>query len=86
VNSKREVLHRPAYHFCAHPDVKTAAYEAGEPLPLGVPIEFETDLFRGNFFCRLKPIGPHPDDTGHKEYFEGKKRLYQVIVQGQFKE
>eukprot|EP00980_Cylindrotheca_fusiformis_P014214 scaffold3741_cov127-Cylindrotheca_fusiformis.AAC.6 len=78
--------HRPAY-ICAHPEVKTPEHSQGEPLPLGVPVEFETDLFKGKFFCRLKPIDPHPDDaTGHKEYFEGKKRHYQWIVQGRFKE
>lgn len=78
--------HRPAY-FCAHPDVKTTEYEAGQPLPLGIPIAFETDLFKGKVFCRLKAIEPLPEDAdGHKEYFEGKKRHYQFIVQGQFKE
>eukprot|EP00980_Cylindrotheca_fusiformis_P014213 scaffold3741_cov127-Cylindrotheca_fusiformis.AAC.5 len=78
--------HRPVY-LCAHPAVKTREYKPGEPLPLGVPVDFETELFKGKFFCRLKPIDPHPEDAaGHKEYFEGKKRHYQWIVQGQFKE
>jgi len=76
---------RPVY-FCAHPKVETKGYEAGESLPLGLPIEFESDLFQGRVFLRLKPIQSHPNDQGHAEYFDGKKRLYQLIVQGKFKE
>jgi len=77
--------HRPTF-LCAHPDVKTKDFEPGVSLPLGIPIDFESDLFEGKLFCRLKPIPSHPDDKGHEAYFEGKKRLYQFIVQGHFKE
>lgn len=77
-----EWKHRPAY-ICAHPTTKTPEYEPGVSLPLGVPINFESDLFQGKAFLRLKPI---PSDQGHDSYFESKKRFYQFIIQGQFKE
>lgn len=78
--------HRPAY-FCAHSSVSTTDYAPGEPLPLGAPVEFETDLFEGRVFCRLKPIsnGPDYDQSSHESYFADKKRRYQFIFQGQFK-
>lgn len=77
--------HCPAY-FCAHPQVRTKSHEPGEALPFGVPIEFESDLFEGRMFCRLQAIDSHPDDKNHAAYFDGAKRFYQVILQGQFKE
>lgn len=78
--------HHPVY-FCSHPEVQTKDYKPGEPLPLGAPVEFETDLFKGRIFVRLRPIESHPDDLKHHAmYFEGKKRFWQLIVQGQFKE
>lgn len=77
-----EWKHRPTY-ICAHPTTKTPEYEPGASLPLGVPINFESDIFQGKVFLRLKPI---PSDQEHDSYFESKKRHYQFIIQGQFKE
>ena len=82
-------------YFSAHPDVHTKDYEAGAPLPLGQLVEFETELFVGKMICRLKPI-PIINDAGdgeqanpavksHDEYFKNKKRLYQFVIQGQFR-
>lgn len=86
--------HRPAY-VCAHPDVHTKDYEAGAPLPLDELVEFETNLFVGKMICRLKPIPPTstaPEGKqqrekveSHQEYFNGKKRHYQFVVQGHFR-
>lgn len=59
------------------------------PLPLGVPIEFESAMFKGRFFLRLKDINHHADEAksaAHAAYFEGRKRFYQLILQGQFKD
>jgi len=91
--------HRPAY-FCAHPDVDTKDFEKGAPLPLGRLVEFETDLFVGRMLFRLKPIPPtevvsnecDADEKNQKvvekaqeDYFEGKKRNYQFVIQGRFR-
>jgi hypothetical protein len=79
---------RPVY-LCAHPQIITANYEPGEALPLGTPIDFESELFKGRIFLRLRSIEPLQNDkekTKHNDYFEGKKRLCQVVIQGQFKE
>lgn len=77
---------RPAF-LCAHPKIHTKEYGPEDVLPLGIPIEFESDLFKGKIFVRLRHIEPHYDDkVNHEAYFDGKKRLWQVTVQGKFKE
>jgi len=77
--------HRPNY-FCAHGKVRTKDYGPGEPLPMGKAIEFESDLFEGRIFCRLRDVDSHPDDKNHATYFKSGKQLYQFIIQGRFKE
>lgn len=54
-----------------------------EGLPLGVPIEFESSVFAGKMLIRLKPV---PSDDDHEAYFHGRKRYYQCLFQGKFKE
>ena len=71
-------------HISAHPCVNVK-FEEVQPLPLAEPIPFETDLFKGFVFFRIKEV-PSKQDKLHNQYFQGKKRFYQVIVQGQFKE
>jgi len=78
--------HRPLL-ICANsracPDLVTD-HSLG-PVPLGVPFEFESDLFKGKCLIRLR--GSQSDNTtGDAEYFMGRKRIFQSIVQGQFKE
>lgn len=71
--------------ICAHPTTTTPDYAPGASLPLGVPIAFESDAFRGKMFLRLKPL-PSDGDAGHVAYFRGAKRHYQLILQGRFTE
>ena len=53
--------------------------------PIGVPFKFESDLFIGHCLIRLK--GAKSDDPeGDEEYFTGRKRIFQSVIQGQFKE
>ena len=53
--------------------------------PLGVPFLFSSDLFEGKCLIRLK--GSKSDDqNGDDEYFRGRKRIFQSVVQGRFKE
>ena len=57
-----------------------------ENIPLGVKVPFDTEIFSGVFYIRLRNA-PSPDEDGdrHSAYFEGKKRFYQVVTQGRFK-
>ena len=71
-------------HISAHPVVKVNI-DKKQPLPLATPIEFETKLFKGTAFFRLKDA-PSPHDKVHNQYFHGRKRFYQVMIQGRFKE
>ena len=52
-------------------------------LPIGVPIDFETDLFRGQFLLRLRNVtSDHPSAS---RYFDGSRRVMQTVLQGRFK-
>lgn len=76
--------HRPVF-LQAGTDTSVVGYSASEPLPVGVPFQFESSLFKGTILIRIRNVTS--DDPGRNEaYFSGKKRLKQVVVQGQFKE
>jgi len=63
---------------------KVPTYGLGS-CPIGVPFKFESDLFIGQCLIRLK--GANSDDPeGDEEYFTGRKRIFQSVIQGQFKE
>jgi len=78
--------HRPIL-ICANTTVTpnlAPDYGAG-PIPLGVPFKFSSDLFEGTCLIRLK--GSKSDDQdGDQNYFSGRKRIFQSVVQGCFKE
>lgn len=78
--------HRPLL-ICANTPVcpnLAPDYGAG-PIPLGVPFKFSSDLFEGTCLIRLK--GSNSDDPdGDGKYFSGRKRIFQSVVQGCFKE
>ena len=82
---------RPIF-LSADDRVKVKNYGAGpmESLPLNKPIAFETELFVGSFFLRLKNVKPEigdPNAKKHTSYFGGgRKRLYQLVIQGRFKD
>jgi hypothetical protein len=66
-------------------------------LPIGIPINFESDLFKGKILIRIRDadVNAHHRDfdpsvtksigDDMKNYFKGKRRLRQYVVQGQFK-
>jgi hypothetical protein len=56
------------------------------PCPLGKPFRFSSDLFEGTCLIRLKNIPNSDDVDGDNAYFSGRRRLFQMIVQGRFKE
>ena len=53
-------------------------------IPIGIPIDFETSLFKGRFLIRIK--NDFNIDEASKSYFDNRKRMRQYVVQGQFKE
>lgn len=58
------------------------------PLPVGIPVEFESDLFKGSVLIRIRNVESDDKDekTGGNAYFDNRRRLWQIIVQGRFKE
>jgi hypothetical protein len=77
--------HRPIL-ICANttaiPDLITASDGS---LPLGVPFKFSSALFEGTCLIRVKGSRSDAPDEDAK-YFSGRKRIFQSIVQGRFKE
>ena len=75
---------RPIY-FTTGGNTKCDLYGKDEALPISEAVDFEGELFKGKFIMRVKNVtsGVPP---GHHEYFEGKKRLKQYVIQGRFKE
>ena len=78
--------HKPLF-ICVNSPVipnQVPDYGVGE-LPTGVPFKFSSDLFEGTCLFRIK--GCKSDNPeGDREYFDGRKRIYQSVVQGRFKE
>jgi hypothetical protein len=68
----------------AQPDLIIPTYGRG-PVPLGKPFEFSSDLFEGVCLIRLRDL-PSDDAASDAEYFLGRRRRFQAIVQGRFKE
>ena len=53
--------------------------------PIGIPFDIETDLFIGKMLLRVKGL-PNSNDPNGDEYFNGRCRTYQHVIQGRFKE
>jgi len=53
--------------------------------PIGIPFEIETDLFVGKMLLRVKGL-PNSNDPNGDDYFKGRCRTYQHVIQGRFKE
>jgi hypothetical protein len=68
----------------AQPDLIIPNYGRG-PVPLGKPFAFSSDLFEGTCCIRLRDL-PSDDAAADAEYFLGRRRKFQAIVQGRFKE
>jgi hypothetical protein len=67
-------------------DTKCPGHDSKKSLPIGIPIDFESDLFVGKILFRFRD-GPSDDKNRCDDYFQGAnyniKR--QVIFQGKFK-
>jgi Protein of unknown function (DUF1769) len=75
--------HRPIY-LKAGDETTVFGIPDDEALPLGVPIEFETELFKGKLLVRLRNVKTD-DPASHDAYFRGRSRVMQTVVQGRFK-
>ncbi|KAL7578682.1 hypothetical protein ACA910_009820 [Epithemia clementina (nom. ined.)] len=65
-------------------DTKVLGHDENDPIPLGIPFEFETSLFKGMALLRFRNA-ESDDKTSHVFYFNSRKRLIQIVIQGQFK-
>lgn len=75
--------HRPVF-LSASENTQILGLEEDEALPLGIPFEFETPLFKGRMLVRLRNA-TSVETESHAKYFSGRKRLMQTVVQGRFK-
>jgi len=64
-------------------DVK--GLEKGEPCPIGIPFEFESDLFKGKLLFRVRDLETSADRQNDILYFGEKRCHNQFIIQGRFK-
>ncbi|KAL7542524.1 hypothetical protein ACHAXR_013204, partial [Thalassiosira sp. AJA248-18] len=65
-------------------EMKTPGMNKNQPLPLGVPFEIDSPIFKGQVLLRFRSV-TSDDPDAHSKYFEGHKRLMQTVIQGQFK-
>ena len=65
-------------------DLKVPKYGLGA-CPLGKPFKFSSDLFEGTCLIRIKDSNSDNVQCD-SEYFSGRKRIFQSVVQGRFKE
>jgi hypothetical protein len=83
-----EWVHRPLL-ICANtvaiPTMITDTPNNNGYLPLGIPFNFSSDLFEGLCLIRVKGANSDAIEEDAK-YFSGRKRIFQSIVQGRFKE
>ena len=75
--------HKPVY-LMAGSTMSTPGIKEHEALPIGVPFEVETSLFKGKVLLRFRNT-KSDDPTAHEKYFNGRKRLMQSVLQGTFK-
>lgn len=76
-------------YFHADPSVVTLPDQnkcTGQECPIGIPFDFESDLFKGQAMIRVRDLKSSCDVNSDKKYFHGRKRKNQIIVQGKFKE
>mmetsp|Transcript_26181 Transcript_26181/g.59044 ORF Transcript_26181/g.59044 Transcript_26181/m.59044 type:complete len:289 (+) Transcript_26181:278-1144(+) len=75
--------HHPIF-VQAGDNMNALGIKRGSPVPLGVPFEVESDLFKGSVLLRFRNA-KSDDPTKHADYFDGRKRLMQTVIQGRFK-
>jgi len=75
--------HKPVFVQAGN-NMKVLGVSNDQPVPLGIPFEIESNIFKGKVLLRFRnALSDDPD--AHSEYFKGGKRLMQTVVQGRFK-
>jgi Protein of unknown function (DUF1769) len=64
--------------------VGTRVLDPDEALPIGVPVDFETAIFQGQFLLRLRNV-TSDDPVSSQGYFSNRRRVVQTVIQGRFK-
>jgi hypothetical protein len=78
--------HRPLFLQRGNTTVVIGNGALDDPCPIGIPFDFESELFKGRALIRFRNLGLKSDSPAKdNEYFEGRKRLSQIVIQGQFK-
>ena len=75
--------YRPLF-LQAGTDTRVIGHRQNDPLPIGRPFAFESSLFKGKALIRIRDI-KSGDPISHDRYFNGTKKLKQVVIQGHFK-
>jgi len=67
-------------------ETRCPGLQSNQSVPLGIPVEFESDLFKGKILFRFRE-GNTDDEKGHMAYFNSSKYKVQrqIVIQGQFK-
>lgn len=78
--------HRPLFLQGDKETILPGLKSPNHPCPVGVPFEFETELFKGRALIRFRDLETSNNPTHDKAYFQGRKRQSQFIIQGQFKQ
>lgn len=76
---------KPLYIHADFPHVKTKNYGPFESLPLGVPIDFESDLFKGRILIRVRGASASTQPRNLLEDHGHHPLQWMYIVQGHFK-
>ena len=85
--SPPEWPNRPVLLCTNTPNDPSLKVEYGDgPCPIGKPFWFSSDLFEGYLLVRIKNVANSDDPESDVAYFDGRRRLFQTIVQGRFKE
>lgn len=80
--------HRPIFLKTApgmEDSLSATTNSPGGGYPIGVPFEFESEFFKGKTMFRLRGLEASKDPQGNFDYFKGRKRFFQMVVQGRFK-
>lgn len=75
--------YRPLF-IQAAADTKCPGHDPNQSLPIGVPFDFESKLFKGKILFRTQ-TGTTDDPDSTKEYFDAHKFQFQIVIQGRFK-
>jgi hypothetical protein len=57
-----------------------------EQVPIGIPFNFESDLFHGKALLRFRGLETSTDKEADARYFAGNSHSSQIVIQGRFKQ